>query len=205
MRMRKMVESKRTPKAVLWSALLHLGLAAFLLLTTISCTTWEHVFEVLPLPSEWNPVTCTKPLSLRGPVIDATLVGESAAPLPPPVKTPEEKPSVPPPEPSKPKVEVEKTKPQPVKTLPAPPKQPDVKDQEKVVAEAQEKAEQAKREQQEKEKQRMAELEAERQKKLDDIFKQLDQARQNRENASKNSKLEQQKLAQLKDLEKKAH
>lgn len=203
-----MAESKRTPRAVLWSALLHLGLAAFLFLTTLSCTTWEHVFDVLHLPEGWNPVTCTKPLSLKGPVIDATLVGESGAPLPPPVKTPEEKASVPPPKPSKPVVEQEKPEPKPVKTLPAPPKQPDVKDQQKVVAEAQQKAEKAKREQQEKEKQRMSELEAEKQreqqKKLDEIFKQLDQARQSREHASKQSKLEEQKLAQLKDLEKKS-
>lgn len=198
--------SKRTPKAVLWSALLHLGLAAFLFLTTVSCTTWEHVFTVLHLPESWNPVTCTKPLSLKGPVIDATLVGESGAPLPPPVKTPSEKASVPPPKASKPVVKQEKPKLKPIKSLPPPPKQPDVKDQEKVVAQAKEKAEKAKREQEKKEKQRMAELEAEQreqEKKLDDIFKQMDQAKKNREDASKQSKLDEQKLAQLKDLKKK--
>lgn len=201
-----MAESKHTPAAVLWSALLHLGLAGFLFLTTISCTTWEHVFVTLHLPESWNPVTCTKPLSLKGPVIDATLVGESGAPLPPPTKKAETQASVPPPKPSKPVVKQEKPKPAPLKELPPPPKQPDVKDQEKVVAEAQQKAEQAKREQKEREKQRMAELEAEQreqQKKLDDIFKQLDQAKQSREHASKQSKLEQQKLAQLKDLKEK--
>lgn len=200
-----MDQTKRTPRAVLWSALLHLGLVVFLLLTTISCTTWEHAFAVLPLPEAWNPMTCTRPMSLKGPVIEATLVGPSGAPLPPPIKTPTEQPTIPPPkaEPSKPKIEPEKPKLAPLKTLPAPPKNPDVKDQQKVVAKAKEKAEQAKREQEQKQKQRMSELEAaQRQKQLDDIFKQLDQARNRSDAASRQSDLEKQKLAQLKDAEK---
>lgn len=196
-----MDESKRTPRAILWSALLHLGLAAFLLLTTISCTTWERMFSVLPLPESWNPMTCTRPVSLKGPVIEATLVGVSGAPLPPPVKTEVEKPSIPPPQASRPKIEPEKPKLPPLKTLPPPPKRPDVKDQQKVVARAEQKAEQAKREQEEKQKQRMAELEArQQQEKLDKILKQLDQARSQSEHASRQSDLEKQKLAQLKDL-----
>lgn len=196
-----MDESKRTPRAVIWSAVLHLGLAAFLLLTTISCTTWEHVFAALPLPDTWNPMTCTRPLSLKGPVIEASLVGVSAAPLPPPIKTTAEKPSIAPPKASKPKIEPEKPKLQPLKTLPPPPKQPDVKDQQKVVAEAKQKAEQARHEQEEKQKQRMSELEArQQQEKLDKIFKQLDQARQSSAKAEQQNRLAQQKQAQLKDL-----
>ncbi|HET6587670.1 MAG TPA: cell envelope integrity protein TolA [Oleiagrimonas sp.] len=198
-----MDESKRTPRAILWSAVLHLGLAAFLLLTTISCTTWEHMFSVLPLPESWNPMTCTRPVSLKGPVIEATLVGVASAPPSPPIETKAEKPSITPPKASKPKIEPEKPKLQPLKTLPPPPKRPDVKDQQKVVARAEQKAEQAKREQEEKQKQRMAELEAQqRQEKLDKILKQLDQARNQSQHASRQSDLEKQKLAQLKDLKK---
>src|SRR5690625_3236083 len=180
-----MDQSRRTPRAVLWSALLHIGLAAFLLLTTLSCTTWEHVFSVLPVPESWNPVTCQRPVSLKGPVIDATLVGVTGAPLPPPpdIKTETEKPSIPPPKPSKPKVEQEHPDVPPLKTLPAPPKRPETKNQQKVVEKAKEKAEKAKRAQEEKQKQqKMAELEARKQReKLEDIFQQLDEAKKSSE------------------------
>ncbi len=192
-------ESKRTPRAVIWSAVLHLGIAGFLFLTTLSCTAWEHVFAALDLPAGWNPITCNRPLALRGPVIEATLVGASAAPLPP-VRT-KAKAAPPPPKPSKPKVTPPKPKVPPVKTLPAPPKHPDTHNQAKVVARAKEKAEHAKRVQERKEKQRMSELEARKQQaKLNKIFEQLNQAQQQSRQAARRSKLEQQKLAQLKDL-----
>jgi colicin import membrane protein len=186
--------------AFLFSALLHVGLVLFLLLATLSCTTWARVVGSLGLPDGWNPVTCSKPLSLAGPVIEATLMGPAGAPLPPPAKVAIEKPTVPPPT-AKPEVPLEKPKVEPVKTLPPPPKQPDIKDQEKVVAAAQEKAEQAQHEQQEREKQRMSELEAKQeQAKIDEIFKKLDAAKQQSRKADKQARLEQQKLAQLKDL-----
>lgn len=193
--------TRRTSRAVLLSALLHVGLVVFLLLATLSCATWAHVVGALGLPDSWNPVTCTKPLSLSGPVIEATLLGKTGAPLPPPGKHKTPKPVVPPPTPSKLIVPQEKPKIEPVKTLPPPPKQPDVKDQEKVVAEAQQKAEQAKREQQQREKQRMSELEAQQQQaKIDKIFKQLDAAKAQSRKAEQQSKLDKQKLQQLKDL-----
>lgn len=195
--------TRRTSRAVLLSALLHVGLVVFLLLATLSCATWEHAIGALGLPDSWNPVTCNKPLSLSGPVIEATLLGPSGAPLPPPAKYKAPKPAVPPPTPSKPVVPQKKPKIEPVKTLPPPPKQQDVKDQEKVVAEAQQKAEQAKREQKEREKQRMSELEAQRQReKIDKIFKQLDAAKAQSRKAEQQSKLDKQKLQQLKDLKK---
>jgi colicin import membrane protein len=201
-----MDESKRTPRAVIWSAVLHLGLAAFLLVTTVSCTTWEHVFAALHLPASLNPVTCERPLSLKGPVIEATLVGQTQAPLPPPIKTQTRAPTVPPPTISKlAKPEIAKQAPDVprLQALPAPPKHPDVKDQQKVVAKAKEKAEQAKREQEEKEKQRMAELEAKkRQQKIDKLMKELNASQKSSAEAARQSKLEQQKLAQLKDLAK---
>lgn len=193
--------TRRTSRAVLLSALLHVGLVVFLLLATLSCATWAHVVGALGLPDSWNPVTCTKPLSLSGPVIEATLLGKTGAPLPPPGKHKTPKPVVPPPQPSKLVVPQEKPKIEPVKSLPPPPKQPDVKDQQKVVAEAQQKAEQAKREQQQREKQRMSELEAQQQQeKIDKIFKQLDAAKAQSRKADQQSKLDKQKLQQLKDL-----
>lgn len=194
-------EAQANSRAVLFSALLHVGLVAFLLLATLSCATWERVFGHLGLPEGWNPVTCSKPVSLSGPVIDATLVGPTGAPLPPPAKVEVKQPEAPPPTPSKPEVPQEKPKVEPVKTLPPPPKQPDVKDQEKVVALAEQKAEEAKREQERREKERMSELEAQQeQARIDEIFKQLDAAKQQRQKVDKQTRLEQQKLAQLKDL-----
>lgn len=195
-------ESKRTPRAVLWSALLHVGIAGFLFLTTMSCTTWEHVFTSFGLPQSWNPMMCSRPVSLKGPVIQARLVGVSAAPLPPPVKVKHEQPT-PPPKPTKPVIKPEKPKVPPVQTLPAPPKHPDTHNQQKVVAKAKKEAEQAKHKQEERQKQRMSELKAKQQQaKLDKIFEQLDKARQASEKASRQSSLEKQKLAQLKDLKK---
>lgn len=196
-----MDESKRTPRAVLWSALLHVGIAGFLLLTTMSCTTWERVFTSLGLEA-FNPMTCSRPVALKGPVIDARLVGVTAAPLPP-VETEAQKSTPPPPKPSKPEIEPQKPEVPPIETLPAPPEHPDTHNQQKVVEKAKQEAEQAKREQQEKQKQRMAELEAKKRKaKLDKILQQLDQAQQASDKAAKQSNLEKQKLAQLKDLKK---
>lgn len=197
--MRNMDESKRTPRAVFWSALLHVGLAGFLFATTLSCTRWEHLIEVLHLPDSWNPVTCMQPVSQRGPVIEATLVGAAGAPLPPPVKTKVSKPSVAPPKASKQVIPQEKPKLEPIKTLAAPPKHPDTRDQKKVVAKAQKKAEQAKHEQEQKQKQHMAELEAAQQAKLDEIFKQMDQAKAQREHVEQNNREDAKKLAQMKD------
>lgn len=196
-----MDESKRTPRAVLWSALLHVGIAGFLLLTTMSCTTWEHVFTSLGLKS-LNPMTCSRPEALKGAVIDATLVGVSAAPLPP-VKTEKHKSTPPPPKPSKPEIEPEKPKVPPIETLPAPPEKPDTRNQQKVVAKAQKEAKLAKRKQAEKQKQRMSELQAKKRKaKLDKLLQQLDKAQQASDKAAKQSSLDKQKLAQLKDLKK---
>lgn len=196
-------ERRATSWAVVLAALLHLGLIGFLWMATLPCATWERLFGSLGLPEGWNPVVCSKPLTLSGPVIEATLLGPTGAPLPPPAKKPVAKPTPPPPPRTKPKVPLEKPKLQPVKTLPPPPRQPDVKDQEKVVAEAREKAEQAKREQAERERERMSELEAQRQDaEIDKLFKEMDQAKQQSREAARQTRLQQQKLAQLKDLKK---
>jgi len=86
-----------------------------------------------------------------------------------------------------------------------PPKQPDLKDQEEVVDDAVQKAEDAKRLQEEKQRQRQAELDAqaeqkkkEKQKEIDDIFKQLDAAKAQTKKADTTKKQAEQ---QLKDLQ----
>src|SRR6185437_4851707 len=72
-----------TPRAVVYSALLHLGIVAFLALAMLNCTRWEDVANALRLPDALRPVTCTRMLQLQGPVIEATLVGPVGAPPPP--------------------------------------------------------------------------------------------------------------------------
>jgi colicin import membrane protein len=125
-----------------------------------------------------------KPISIPGAVIEATLVGPASAPKPPAAKT---KPAPPKPEPPAPKPP---EPPQP----PAPPQRNDALEREKVAEIAQQKAQQAERAQEEKHHQEQIRLE-DQQKQLEDIKRQ-------REAAQKKLKLEEQKLAQLNDLQK---
>jgi colicin import membrane protein len=177
-----MDESKATPKAVVLSAILHIGIVGFLFLAILPCSSYEHVFDALGLPSWMNPITCSKPLELQGPIIEATLIGPTGSPPPKAVKVkpvPDSvppPPTVPPPTPPQPETPV-------VKTLPPPPKHPDVVDQEKVVEDAALKAQDAKKLQEEKERQRQSELDAqaakkktEEKKKLDALFAKMDAA-----------------------------
>ena len=78
-----MESADATPRAVAYSALLHLGIVAFLALAMLNCTHWESVADLLHLPESMRPVTCTKVVQLQGPVIEATLVGPVGAPPPP--------------------------------------------------------------------------------------------------------------------------
>ncbi|WP_404649226.1 cell envelope integrity protein TolA [Dyella flagellata] len=177
---------------------------AFLFLATLSCTSYEKFLTALHLP---NPITCTPPpLQLTGPVIEATLIGNTAAPLPkaekvkPVPNTVPPPPSVPPPPPPPEVV----PKPSP---LPPPPEHPDVVDQEKVVQEGLEKAENAKKEQEEKQRQRQAELDAQaakkkaEQEKVDELFKQLDAATTQTQKADNKAKQAKQQLADLKNAQ----
>ncbi|KGI77014.1 cell envelope integrity protein TolA [Oleiagrimonas soli] len=192
-------DRQATTWGVVFAALLHLGIVAFLLLATISCNTWEQAIDSLGLPKSWNPVTCERPIELSGPVIQATLLGPTGAPLPAPskVKAPP-KPKIAPPKVEQPKVDQDKPKVAPVKTLPPPPKNPDVRDQQKVVAQSTEKADQAKREQREREKQRMSELDAQQQSEIDKLFKQMDAAGKQSQQADRQA----QRMAQRDDLKK---
>lgn len=190
--------NRATTLAVLLAALLHLGLIAFLFLATLSCATWEHLVDSLGLPARFNPVSCQRPASVPGQVIEATLVGPTAAPRPVGSRH-----RSPPPPPPAPKVPTPKP---PVKTLPPPPKHPDIKDQQQVVREARQATEQARKVQQQREKQHMSELsEQHDMSKIDKLFKQMDQARHEASRAARQADLEAQRQAQVKDLKQAAH
>jgi len=199
-------DSKGTPLAVVLSAILHLGIVAFLFLAMLPCTSYESFLSALHLP---NPIACTPPpLQLSGPVIEATLIGNTGAPPPKPQKvkpipnTVPPPPSVPPPPPP-PQVQ---PPPKPSQ-LPPPPEHPDTVDQERVVQEALQKAEDAKKEQEEKERQRQSELDAQaakrkaEQEKVDQLFKQLNEASQQTQKADTKAKQAKQQLADLKNAQ----
>lgn len=198
-----MDDRKGTPKAVVLSAILHLGIVGFLALAIVPCSFYESLFETLHLPAGWNPIACAKPLELPGQIIEATLVGPTGAPPPKAVKTKPVPDSTPPP-PTVPPPTPQEQAPV-VKTLPPPPEHPDIKDQEPVVADALQKAEDAKREQEEKQRQRQSELDAqaakqkEEKKKLDDLFAQMDKAEQQRQKLENKAKQAKQQLEELKN------
>jgi colicin import membrane protein len=199
-----MDDRKATSKAVVVSALLHLGIVAFLAGATVPCSFYESLFAALHLPASWNPISCAKPLQLQGQVIEATLIGPTGSPPPKHAKvkpvpdTTPPPPAVPPP--PTPPPETPKIAP-----LPPPPEHPDVKDQEKVVADALQKAEDAKHEQEEKQRQRQAELDAqaakqkEELKKLDDLFAKMDAASAQTKKLDTKAKQAKQQMEDLKN------
>ena len=194
---------KGTSKAVVLSAILHLGIVGFLTLAVVPCSFYENLFETLHLPANWNPITCAKPLSLPGEIIEATLIGPTGAPPPKAVKA-KPVPDTTPPPPTIPPPTPQEQAPV-VKTLPPPPEHPDTKDQEKVVADALEKAEDAKKEQQEKQRQRQSELDAQAAKqkqdkqKLDEMFAKLDAAQNASAKAQDKVKQAKQQMEDLKN------
>lgn len=202
-----MDESKATPKAVVLSAILHIGIVGFLFLAVLPCSSYESVFNALHLPAWMNPITCAKPLELQGQIIEATLIGPTGSPPPKAVKvkpvpnsTPPP-PTVPPPTPPPPETP-------PVSALPPPPKHVDVKDQERVVEDAAQKAEEAKQLQEEKERQRQSELDAEaakkkaeQKKKLDALFAKMDAASAQTKQLDNKAKQARQQLEDLKNAQ----
>ena len=134
----------------------------------------------------WTASTA-KP-TIAGPVIEAELVGLTAAPKPrtSPRPTPPKPPEPKPPEP----------KPEP--TPPAPTRNDQI-EREKIAEMAQQKAEQEKRAQEEKQHQEQVLLEQRERENL----KKLEEIKKQREAADRKLKLEREKLAQLKDLNKK--
>ncbi|MEO7068392.1 MAG: cell envelope integrity protein TolA [Rhodanobacter sp.] len=201
-----MDESKATPKAVVLAAILHLGIVAFLFLAILPCASYENFFQTLGLPAWMNPITCNKPLQLQGQIIEATLIGPTGSPPPKAVKAKPVPNSVPPP-PAMPPPKPQEVAPQP-KALPPPPEHPDVVDQEKVVADAAQKAEDAKKIQDEKERQRQSELDAkaakqkeEKQKQLDQLFAKMDAASAQTKKLDSKAKQAKQQMEDLKNAQ----
>jgi colicin import membrane protein len=138
----------------------------------------------------------SRPVVMPGPVIEATLVGPTSAPKPrakQPAKATPKPPSKP--EPPKPEPQQEKPVPPPTEVI-----RQDQIEREKVAALALEKAEQERQEQEARHRQQQVELEEEK-KRLEDEQrrKQLAEVRAQREAAEKKLRLEEMKLAQLKD------
>jgi colicin import membrane protein len=187
-----------TSRAVVYSALLHLGIVGFLGLALLNCTRWESLSNLLHLPAAVRPVTCSPVLQpFEGPVIEATLVGPAGAPLPAasrhaPKASPRHEQKAEP-----------KPKPPPaanVRVLPTPVPQPQLRDQEKIAQIAEQKAEQARQAQEEQQKQRMAELTKEQE--AERILKELAKVKAQSAAQQRRVNLEQQKAAQLADLRK---
>ncbi len=162
-------------RAVLYSLLLHgflIGLIALGLLWT----------------------TATRTVVMPGPVIEASLVGPTAAPKPASRKS-QAKPARPKPTPPPPKVEEEKPKPDTV-APPEPPKQ-DLVEQQRIAALAEQKADEVKKEQEEKRRREQILLEQEKQEVARQ--KELEQVRKELAAAEKKKNLEKERLKQLQD------
>lgn len=186
-----------TPRAVGYSALLHLGIVGFLALAMLNCTHWEDLANFMHLPEAMRPVTCTRVVQLEGPVIEATLVGPVGAP-PPPAAHHARKAS--PKQEQQPEPKPKPAPPANVRVLPTPVPQPKLKDQEKIAQVAEQQAEQEKQAQEQQEKQRMAELT--QQKEAERILKELAKAKTESQAQQRKVSLEQQKAQQLADLRK---
>ncbi len=152
----------------------------------------------------------SKPVVMPGPVIEATLVGPTAAPrrahnAPPAAAKPQPAPPPPKPAPEPPQPEPPKPQPQPEPPKPQPQKPTEVTrqdriEQERIAALAEQKAEQERKEQEEKIRQHQVELQEEKARKLrEEQQKQLAEIKKQREAAEKKLKLEKQRLAQIED------
>lgn len=189
--------------AVVVSAVLHLGIVGFLFLAVLPCASYENFFNALHLPHWMNPITCSRPLELQGPIIEATLMGPTGSPPPKASKAKPIPHTVPPPPTVKPPTPPPTPVPK-IKTLPPPPEHPDVKDQERVVEQGLQKAEEQ-RVQQQKERQRQAELDAQAAKrkaelkKVDELFAKMDAASRQTHQLDSKARQAKQQLADLKN------
>jgi colicin import membrane protein len=156
----------------------------------------------------------SRPVSMPGPVIEATLIGPTAAPKarsgaqkPTPAKPAPPRPEPPKPEPPKPeppKPEPQPEPPKPEKQTPNELQRQSQVDQQRVAALAQEKAEQEKREQEEKVRQKQVELDEKQRKLREEQQKQLADIRKQREEAERKVKQARDALAQMEDRNQKA-
>ncbi len=170
-------------RAIAWSLLLH----GVILLMVLGGVWWTRE---------------TRPVVMPGQVIEAVLVGPTAAPKPQARRAarPAPKPPVPAPEPPKPEPPKPEPSPEPAQAPPPAPPKMDSVDQQKVAALAREKAEQAKKEQEAKIRQQQIELEQE-QKAEAERAKKLAEIRKQREEAARQVALEKARLEQLRDLQ----
>jgi colicin import membrane protein len=130
------------------------------------------------------------PISVPGPIIEAELVGPSAAPKPVAAR--------PKPAPPKPVEKPPEKPPEPPPPQPAEPPKTDAIEREKIAEIALLKAEQEKKAEEEKRKREQTLLDDQQRERL----KQIEDIKRQREAAEKKRKLEQEKLAQLQDLSK---
>ena len=229
----RVVQDKKWHGAVIASGAIHVGIVAFLFLAMLNCERFNNALTAIGIP-EWGHLECRKPVVMPGPIIEASLVGPTAAPKagnrgktpPKPAAQEPKKPEPPKPEPPKPEVvppvapqpeppKPEPTppkpdvKPEPVKPeakpeAPPPPIKEDTVDKERIAALAAEQAKEKK--EQEATKKREQEL-LEEQKQVAEqakIEKQLAAIRKEREAAEKSLNKEKAKAEQLADLAKAA-
>ncbi|HUD43529.1 MAG TPA: cell envelope integrity protein TolA [Dokdonella sp.] len=140
----------------------------------------------------------TRPVVMPGPVIEAVLVGPTAAPAPSGTRAPAPRPPQPKPEPPKPETpKPEPPKPEPTPAEAAPPPPPpdrqDVIERERIAALAQEKAEQEKKEQAERVRREQILLEEQEREQQ----RQLEEIRKKREAAEKKLRDEQARMKKL--------
>lgn len=185
--------------AVLAALALHLVIFAFLFLAMLSCSDWERAFGAAHVPPWLNPVQCQRSPLLSGPIIEASLVGIPASPAPKPVRIKPLHIRIPPP--SVTPIAVKQGPILPVPTLPPVPKMPSVRNQLRAVDIATKSARIVRRVQVQKERQRMSEINAARQK-ADQLLTQLNALQRQTRHASKQVRLQQQRMAQLRDLAK---
>ena len=185
-----METSSDKARAYLYALLVHLAVFALLFVGMLWVTP-----QAMPL--------------LKGPIIEAELVGNVGAPRPqPPSKKPPAPPkeeAAPPPAPTP----APPPTPQPEKTPPPTVQKNDNRDQEKIAEMAMLKAEQAKKAEEEKVRQKQILLEQEKERKeaeakekQEQIQKQLEEIRKERAANDKKLRLAKEKMAQLDDLQK---
>ena len=196
-----MATADSNARAIALSALLHLAILGFLLMATLSCATWERTFAWLGMPPWLNPVQCTRTPVLSGPVIEAELVGVAAAPRAalPHVRRPKIQPPAPPPPPAM-NIPNPKGPRLPVRTLPPPPRQPDLRNQQRAVDLAPQKAEKVQHAQVERQQQHMSEVDAARNDRVQKLLAEMNALHQQSQALDRRVKMAAQRDAQLKDL-----
>ena len=107
----RVVQDKNWQGAVIASAAIHVGIVAFLFLAMLNCERFNDALTAIGIP-EWGHLECRKPLVMPGPIIEASLVGPTAAPKAgnrgkqPPKPAAQEPPKPEPPKPEPPTPEV---------------------------------------------------------------------------------------------------